>query len=196
MGLLFLLLPPAEVIFGIKLAKVYGGWWVLLGLLAGVVLGSALIRLRGAAFFRQAMADMQRQQMPTEALVGGIAWWVAGALLIFPGFISDVLALLVLLPPVRRRVLERFRRAAEERLVKMQRSGAAFTWTAGGGWQGGPGFGGSSQSGPWQPPGQAGGDVFEGEGREILEDAPRITRVDRPQADQNSPQSSDSDGKH
>ncbi|MGH8492526.1 MAG: FxsA family protein [Moraxellaceae bacterium] len=161
MGLLFLLLPPAEVILGIELGKAFGGWWVLAGLAAGVVLGSTLIRLCGAAFFRQAMADLQRQQVPTEALLGGIAWWVAGALLIFPGFISDVLALLVLLPPVRRRVLARFRRIAEERMVKMQ-GGAAFQWTPQGGWQGQQG-----------PAGQ-GGDVYEGEGREIVEDAPAL----------------------
>lgn len=164
MGLLFLLLPPAEVILGIKLAKAFGGWWVLAGLAAGVVLGFMLIRLRGQAFFRRAMAAMQRQEMPAEELVGGIAWFVAGALLIFPGFISDALALVVLLPPVRRRVLERFRRQAEEQLVRMN-GGAAFQWTSQGGWQGG------------QPGPQASGDVFEGEGREVVEDAPRLPDV-------------------
>lgn len=160
MGLLFLLLPPAEVILGIKLAKAFGGWWVLAALLGGAVLGSMLIRLRGQAFFRKAMAAMQRQEMPAEELVGGIAWYVAGALLIFPGFISDVLALVVLLPPVRRRVLNRFRRQAEEQLVRMN-GGAAFQWTSQGGWQAPQGS-------------QASGDVFEGEGREIIEDAPAL----------------------
>lgn len=161
MGLLFLLLPPAEVLLGIKLAKAFGGWWVLAGLLGGAVLGSMLIRLRGQAFFRKAMAAMQRQEMPAEELVGGIAWYVAGALLIFPGFISDVLALVVLLPPVRRRVLERFRRQAEEQLVRMN-GGAAFQWTSQGGWQG-PTAGGTQ-----------GGQVYEGEGHEVVEDAPRL----------------------
>jgi UPF0716 protein FxsA len=167
MGLLFLLLPPAEVILGIKLAKAFGGWWVLVGLLAGAVLGSMLIRLRGQAFFRRAMAAMQRQEMPAEELVGGIAWYVAGALLIFPGFISDVLALVVLLPPVRRRVLNRFRRQAEEQLVRMN-GGAAFQWTSQAGWQGG-------RQGPQGS--QASGDVFEGEGREIVEDVPRLAET-------------------
>ncbi len=170
MGLLFLLLPAAEVIVGMKFAKAFGGWWVLAGLAAGVVLGSLLIRLRGQAFFRKAMAAMQRQEMPAEELVGGIAWYVAGALLIFPGFISDVLAVLVLLPPVRRRVLERFRRQAEEQLVRMN-GGAAFQWTSQGGWQ--------AQQGP-----QAYGDVFEGEGREVVEDAPRLPGQPGRSADQ------------
>jgi UPF0716 protein FxsA len=107
------------------------------------------------------MAALNRQEMPTEALLGGIAWWVAGALLVFPGFISDALALLVLLPPVRWRVLARFQRVAEERMVNRQ-GGAAFQWTPRGGWQGQTGRA------------DGGGDVFEGEGREIVEDAPQL----------------------
>lgn len=160
MGLLFVLLPPAEVMLAVYLGRHYGWLMVIAGLLLGIVLGSQLIQHRGQHFFREAMAALNRQEMPTEALLGGIAWWVAGALLIFPGFISDVLALLVLLPPVRRRVLGRFQRIAEERMVRMQ-GAAAFQWTARGGWQG-------------QQGSQAGGDVFEGEGREIVEDAPAL----------------------
>lgn len=169
LALIVLLLPPAEIMLGLNLSRHFGGWWVVAGLAAGVVLGTALIRLRGQVFFRQAMAALQRQQMPTEELVGGIAWYVAGALFIFPGFISDALALLVLLPPVRRRVLERFRRRAEEQLLRMQ-GGTAFQWTPRGGWQGPQGQAGQ----PWQQGPAADGDVFEGEGREIVEDAPTL----------------------
>lgn len=169
MALFLLLLPPAEVMLGIKLSREFGLGWVLAGLLAGVVLGSLLMRLRGQVFFQRALAAMQRQEMPAEELVGGIAWYVAGALLIFPGFISDVLALVVLLPPVRRRVLARFRRMAEERLVRMQGASAAFQWSAQGGWQG-------RES--WQA-GQGEGQVFEGESQEIREDAPALPRRDQ-----------------
>lgn len=174
MGLLFVLLPPAEVMLAVYLGKHYGWLLVIPGLLLGVVLGSQLIQHRGQRFFREAMAALNRQEMPTEALLGGIAWWVAGALLIFPGFISDAVALLVLLPPVRRRVLARFQRIAEERMVNMQ-GGAAFQWTPRGGWQGpGPSGGGAG----WQQGPDAKGDVFEGEGREIVEDAPRLPPSD------------------
>lgn len=165
MRLLFLLLPPAEVLLAISLGRHFGGLWVMAGFLGGIVLGSLLIRLRGQRFFRQAMAAINRQEVPTEALVGGIAWYLAGVLFIIPGFISDVLALVVLLPPIRRRVLVRFRKLAEEHLVKAHGS-AGFQWSATGGWQAGPGA--------YERPDGGSGRVFEGEGREIDEAAPRL----------------------
>ncbi len=164
MGLLLLLLPLAEVMLAINLGRHFGALPVLVALGLGIVAGTALIRLRGQMFFRQAMESINRQEMPGDALVGGIAWYVAGMLLILPGFISDALALLVLLPPVRRRVLARFRRLAEVRLAAMQ-GGTAFQWSPRG-------------TGPSGSPRHDGGQVYEGEGREIDEEAPRLPASD------------------
>lgn len=138
--LLAILLPFAELLLGVHLARAVGGLWVLAGLLLGVVAGVVLMRWRGRVFYAEARMALERQQMPSAALLGGIAWYVAGALLIFPGFISDALALLLLLPPVRRRQLDRFRRLAEERLVRVQGT-TGFYWSPGQGWQAGPGDG-------------------------------------------------------
>jgi UPF0716 protein FxsA len=174
--LFLLLLPAAEVMLAISLGRHVGGIWVLAGFVAGAVLGSLLIRFRGQRFFREAMAAINRQEMPGEALVGGIAWYLAGLLFIIPGFISDGLALIVLLPPVRRRVLVRFRKLAEEHLVKAH-GASGFQWTAQGGWQPGPGAGGVGGNAD----GNGRGRVFEGEGREIDEAAPRLPpRPDQP----------------
>lgn len=185
--LFLLLLPAAEVMLAVSLGRHFGGLWVLAGFVAAAVLGSLLIRFRGQRFFREAMAAINRQEMPGEALVGGIAWYLAGLLFILPGFISDALALVVLLPPVRRRVLVRFRKLAEEHLVKAH-GAAGFQWTAQGGWQAAPGRDGwqatagssagwqaASGTDGWQPGADAsGGRVFEGEGHEIHEAAPRL----------------------
>ncbi len=155
LGLLILLLPPAEVMLTLYLGKAWGWWAVLGGFALSFAAGLLLIRLRGVAFFKQAKAAMQRQEMPAEALVGGIAWYVAGVLLLIPGFLTDLLAALVLLPPVRRRVLDRFRRQAEERLKAMQAMyGAGVQWPP--------------QAGPMDA------DVLEGEAHEINEQAPRV----------------------
>ena len=164
--LLAMLLPFAELLLGAHLAETLGGLWVLAGLLLGVVTGVALMRWRGRVFFGEAMAALNRQQMPSEALVGGIAWYLAGALLILPGFISDALALLLLLPPVRRRLLDRFRRLAEERLVQMQGT-TGFYWSAGRGWQAGPGD----------------GRVFDGEAEVVVQPASEAERPRLPPAD-------------
>lgn len=172
-GLILLMLPLAELMLALSLARHLGWFWVLAGLLAGAVLGSLLIRLRGAPYFRQAMATMNRpeapgQQAPNEALVHGLAWSVAGVLLMIPGFITDVLALLLLLPPVRRRAVSHLQRLTEGRLMTMQ---TVFAGPHGamGGAMGGTGWP------PRQSP-DAVGDVFEGEAREIINDAPALDK--------------------
>lgn len=172
MGLLIMVLPPAEILLTIWSAGRFGWSPVLLALGAGLVLGMVLLKLRGRAFLKQANAAMLQQQMPTEALVGGIAWYVAGILLIIPGFITDLLAVVLLLPPVRRRLLDRFRRMAEERLVVMQ---GFDPRQAQGGFQWPP------QGNPWQQPG-GNGDVFEGEAQEVREPKGHLDHVEGGQA--------------
>lgn len=157
-ALLIMLLPPAEILLTIKAAQVWGWGPVLLCFVAGFVLGSAMMRLRGKVFFKEAMSAVGRDEMPTEAILGGMAWFVAGVLLMIPGFITDVLALLVLLPPVRRRVLLRFAQQAEQSIMMMQRAGQ----------------GGAMGGFQWPPQSQDQGDVFEGEAHEVADDEKRI----------------------
>lgn len=167
-GLILLMLPLAELLLTLSLARHLGWLWVLAGLFAGFVFGSLLIRLRGAVFLRQAMAAMSRQEAPTGALVQGLAWYIAGVLLIIPGFMTDALALLVLLPPVRRFMVGRLQKLTEGRFVKMQTVFTGSHTSMHGGMSGGMGGQG------WQQGQGAGGDVFDGEAREINEDAPRL----------------------
>lgn len=166
---LLFLLPPLEILLAFTMGKELG-WGVLLGLWAlAFAVGVILIRLRGVVFFKKAMDAARQGQMPTQAILGGIAWYVAGVLLMMPGVITDVLAALVLLPPVRAKVLARFQKAAEEKFMAM---GGSFS---------------SAQFDPSQfqwPPGMdpnsfgqgPQGDVFDGEAREVNENAPRVSR--------------------
>jgi UPF0716 protein FxsA len=149
MGMALMLLPPAEILLMIWLADRFGWGLVLLGCLIGFFVGRGLIRWRGQVFYRKAMAAAQRDSLPTDAITGGIAWYVAGVLFMIPGFITDVLALLVLLPPVRRRLLGRFGKLVEGRII------------AGGGAMGGGGF-------AW-PPGE-GGEIIDIEAEPVPPD--------------------------
>ncbi len=79
---------------------------VMLVLLTGVV-GASLARFEGLRTLRQIQAEMGRGQLPGEALVGGAMILVAGALLITPGVLTDVVGLSVLIPPIRRFLAKR-----------------------------------------------------------------------------------------
>lgn len=102
---LFVAVPLIEIALFIKV----GGWltlWPTLGIVFGsAVLGTWLVRQQGA----QALADLRRAMNelndPTEPLAHGALILLAGALLVTPGFLTDTIGLLLLIPPVRRAVM-------------------------------------------------------------------------------------------
>jgi len=170
MGLLVMLLPPAEILLMVWLADRYGWGPVLLGCLLGFVLGRGLIRWRGQVFYRKAMEAAQRDALATDALTGGIAWFVAGVLFMIPGFITDGLALLVLLPPVQRRLLGRFGKLAESRIIM-------------GGMGGGMGGAGGMDGGFAWPPQDGGGEIIDIEVEPARPVAPEIEHKTPPGGD-------------
>jgi UPF0716 protein FxsA len=99
--LVFLVAPLVELAVIVQVAGAIG---VLdtIGLLVVVsVVGAWLARREGLGVVRRIQAALQRGQMPsTEVADGGLILF-AGALMITPGFISDLLALLLLFPPTR-----------------------------------------------------------------------------------------------
>jgi UPF0716 protein FxsA len=101
-GLLFLIIllgfPTLEIYVLIKLSD-FIGWWLLLVLLSGVVLGSRLVQEAGAMVPQRLFAALQSGHSPSLALLFGFRTVLAGLLFIFPGIISDALALLLLLLP-------------------------------------------------------------------------------------------------
>jgi UPF0716 protein FxsA len=82
-----------------------------LGLLILVsVVGGLIVKAQGVAVLRRALGDVQSGRVPGATLADGALVVVAGVLLLVPGFITDVPALLLLLPPVRRGVRRGLRR--------------------------------------------------------------------------------------
>jgi UPF0716 protein FxsA len=96
--LLLLSFPVLEAIGIFWMADEIGGW-VLLWLLADVVIGVALIRLERVAWSARLLFSVQSGTHPVFALFASSRILLAGGLLVFPGFISDALALALLLIP-------------------------------------------------------------------------------------------------
>lgn len=67
--------------------------------------GLALFRYVGFGLLRRVQAELSGGRMPTGTLLEGLIVLVAGILLILPGFLSDVLAVLLLFAPVRRLII-------------------------------------------------------------------------------------------
>jgi UPF0716 protein FxsA len=117
--LLLVLLPLAELYLLLHLGERLGALPVLGLLLLSAVLGLLLARTEGARVLRQVQVALARGQMPDEAMASGALVVVGGALLVLPGVISDVIGLVLLVPPSRRLVASRLRRAFAGRIVRM-----------------------------------------------------------------------------
>ncbi|OAN50342.1 hypothetical protein A6A04_02810 [Paramagnetospirillum marisnigri] len=105
-GVAVLALPVMEIMAWIRAAEVIGAWSVIGLTVAAVLLGTAILRNLGLAVLLNARARLQQGEVPLQAAFDGLFLAASGVLLILPGFISDALGLLLLLPPVRRLIRE------------------------------------------------------------------------------------------
>jgi UPF0716 protein FxsA len=85
-------------------------WWTIVLLLADSVLGGLLMRSQGRAAWRRFNEALAAGRVPAREVFDGVLVIFGGALLLTPGFVTDVFGALFLLPPTRavlRRVLVR-----------------------------------------------------------------------------------------
>ncbi|QXE00686.1 FxsA family protein [Terribacillus sp. DMT04] len=101
---LFILFPALEVTVFIWTGAEIGFLWLFLLIMLTGVLGVALARREGLQTYRRAREQMQNGQPPTDELLNGMCILIGGFLLLLPGFISDLLGLLFLLPFSRRKL--------------------------------------------------------------------------------------------
>lgn len=119
--LIFVVVPLIEISLFITIGGAIGLGPTLAIVIGTAILGSWLMRREGA----RALGDVQRAfvefREPTTPLAHGALILVAGVLLISPGFFTDTLGLLLLIPPVRDAVLRRTGR----RIMSRVRTGFA-----------------------------------------------------------------------
>jgi UPF0716 protein FxsA len=96
--LLVLLFPALEIYTMFQVADIIG-WWLLVWLFVSAIIGWALIREESMAIFGRLALAVQNGQSPFVALWQSGRTMLAGVLLIFPGVISDVIALILLAWP-------------------------------------------------------------------------------------------------
>lgn len=98
---LVILIPIAEIWTAIQVAH-HIGWLATIALLALFsAFGPSLVRRQGSGVWRRARRRLDEGEVPGREAIDGVLLLIAGGLLTFPGFITGVLGLLLLLPPVR-----------------------------------------------------------------------------------------------
>lgn len=99
--LALILVPIAEIAVFIQVGGLIGLGPTLLCIVLSAVLGLWLLRRQGLKTVRDAQASLNRNEMPVRELVDGVCLFFAGAFLLTPGFITDAIGFLLMIPPIR-----------------------------------------------------------------------------------------------
>jgi len=115
--LIFLVVPIAELYLIYLVGDAIGVLPTLLLLAADSLLGSFLLRSQGRSVWNRFNEALAGGRMPHREVMDGVLVIFGGAFLITPGFLTDVLGLVLLIPPtrsiVRRMVVRRLGRRVE-----------------------------------------------------------------------------------
>ncbi|MBD3670265.1 MAG: FxsA family protein [Gammaproteobacteria bacterium] len=103
--LLFLVVPLLEIYLLIKIGGIIGALPTVAMVVLTSVVGSVLIRQQGFSTLQRARQGMQGGQLPAMEMLEGVGLLIAGALLLTPGFFTDAVGFLLLVPPLRRRLI-------------------------------------------------------------------------------------------
>jgi UPF0716 protein FxsA len=98
---LFIIVPIAELYVIIQIGSLIGVWPTIALLLADAVLGSLLLRHQGRGAWRRFNAAITERRFPGREVADGLLIAIGGTLLLTPGFLTDILGAIFLIPPTR-----------------------------------------------------------------------------------------------
>ena len=106
----FLLVPLIELFIIIQVGQLVGAWWTVAALVAVSVAGALLMRREGTRAWGNFRAALASGRVPTDEVVEGALVLFGGALLLTPGFATDALGLLLMIPLTRRMIAAAIKR--------------------------------------------------------------------------------------
>ena len=101
---LFLVVPIVEIYLLIKVGGVIGALPTVFLVVFTAVLGAFLLRMQGFTTLNRMRSSMERGELPAVEMLEGVMLLVSGAMLLTPGFFTDTLGFLCLIPPLRRKM--------------------------------------------------------------------------------------------
>ena len=99
--LLFAVVPVAEIYVLVTVGGVIGALPTVALVLLTAMAGAYLARLQGMAVMMRIRENLAQGFMPAEELLDGLLIFLAGMTLLTPGFLTDIMGLLILLPATR-----------------------------------------------------------------------------------------------
>ncbi|MDC3097726.1 FxsA family protein [Candidatus Pelagibacter sp.] len=107
--LLFIVgIPLVEIYLFIKIGSQIGAFNTVLLILVTAVLGIAYVRYEGFNTLKSGMVQLIKNELPIYEIVSGATLAFAAILLILPGFATDLIGLLLIIPFTRKLILKKF----------------------------------------------------------------------------------------
>lgn len=123
--LLFIIIPIIEITVLINVGEAIGAWNTVGLVLLSAFIGVNMLRYQGISTLARAQERANQGEIPGKEMIEGIVLAVGGALLITPGFVTDVIGFSCLLPFTRKafaaKLMNRFTIVA----AQQSRSGSA-----------------------------------------------------------------------
>jgi len=98
----FLAIPVIEIYLLIQVGSVIGAGWTIFIVIGTAILGASLLRQQGLETWSRLTQSIAQGQLPPTMLVEGILLLLSGAFLLTPGFFTDSIGFLFLIPLVRK----------------------------------------------------------------------------------------------
>ena len=113
--LAFLIVPFIEIYLLLQIGGIVGVFPTIILVVSTAIIGAGLLRHQGMATWQRFQENIQRGEVPAYEMVEGPILLVGGALLLTPGFFTDVIGFACLIPSVRRRIAQYI---IEKRLIQ------------------------------------------------------------------------------
>ena len=118
--LLIIFIPIVEIYLFIKIGSQIGALSTIALILLTAFIGVLYARYEGFNTLKAGMSQLVRNEIPIYEIVSGAALAFAAALLILPGFATDLLGLLIIFPPTRKFFLKNVSKNYSEKVKEKQ----------------------------------------------------------------------------
>ena len=102
---IFIIVPAVEIYLLITVGGVIGAVPTILLVIGTAVVGVQLLRLQGISTLARLQSSLQQGELPTTVMLEGVILLLCGALLLTPGFFTDTIGFLMLVPQLRRAMI-------------------------------------------------------------------------------------------
>jgi len=106
--ILFITIPLVEIAILINIGKIIGAGYTIALVIGTAFLGVSLLRIQGISTLAKVQSNIAKGQLPATELIEGLILLISGVLLLTPGFFTDMLGFLMLVPILRQRLAETF----------------------------------------------------------------------------------------